>query len=170
MAVIEEKRTAMSSCISVLAAVFGQPEAILTKWLDLYYQVRRAYEIERGAEEDPRVIRREDLGPAIREAMHEAAKAEAGQRQKQKAAPKAETVQEAAKKPGPWTQYKRKVSDKLAEARGAGISIASIAAASAGVLGEHRVMDAINAGHLSREEWYALDKAIDQAAAEAAGK
>lgn len=179
---LDETRSAMNSCISVLAAVFGQPEGITAKWLDLYYQVRRAYEIERGAEEDPRVMRREDLGPMLREAMHEAAKAEAAQRQKKKeriATPAgalarndgvpaaAEVVQEGAKKPGPWTQYKRKVVGKLADARAAGISIAAIAAASAGILGEHRVMDAINAGQLSREEWQALEKAIDQATAEA---
>ena len=173
---LDDTKTAMASCISVLAAVFGQPEQIVTKWLDLYYQVRRAYEIERGADEDPRLIRREDLGPAIREAMREAAKAEAGQRQKQKAGkdpsaalgmPGAEVVQEGTKKPSGWTLYKRKVSGKLADARAAGISIASIAAASAGILGEHRVMDAINAGQLSREEWHALETAIDLATAEA---
>lgn len=66
--------------------------------------------------------------------------------------------------------YKRKISERLADARTAGISIASIAAASGGVLGEHRVMDALNAGHLSREEWYALERALDQTAAQAAGK
>lgn len=164
---LDDTKTAMASCISVLAAVFGQPEPIVTKWLDLYYQVRRAYEIERGADEDPRLIRREDLAPAIRDAMREAAKAEAGQRQKQKAAATAEIVQEGTKKPSGWTLYKRKVSGKLADARAAGISIASIAAASAGILGEHRVMDAINAGQLSREEWHALETAIDLATAEA---
>ena len=164
----EDAQAALASCISILAAVTALDEKTLGRWLDLYYQVRRAYEIERGADEDPRLIRREDLAPAIREAMREAAKAEAGQRQKQKAA--AEVVQEGTKKPGPWTQYKRKVVGKLADARAAGISIASIAAASAGILGEHRVMDAINAGQLSREEWHALEKAIDLATAEAAGK
>ena len=182
----EDAQAAVASCISILAAVTALDEKTLGRWLDLYDQVRRAYEIERGAEEDPRLIRREDLGPMLREAMHEAAKAEAAQRQKEKkeriATPAgalarndgtpaaAEVVQEGTKKPSGWTLYKRKVSGKLADARAAGISIASIAAASAGILGEHRVMDAINAGQLSREEWHALDTAIDLATAEAAGK
>lgn len=165
----EDAQAAVASCISILAAVTALDEKTLGRWLDLYYQVRRAYEIERGAEVDPQLIRREDLGPMLREAMHSAAKAEAGQRQKQKAEATAEIVQEG-KKPSPWTLYKRKVSGKLADARAAGISIASIAAASAGILGEHRVMDAINAGQLSREEWQALEKAIDLATAEVAGK
>ena len=169
----EEAQAAVDSCISILAAVTALDEKTLGRWLDLYYQVRRAYEIERGAEEDPRLIRREDLGPAIREAMHETSKAEAAQRQKEKTKdPSAalgmtgfEVVQKGTKKPGPWTQYKRKVSGKLAEARAAGISIAAIAAASGGILGEHRVMDAINAGQLSMQEWHALEKAIDLATA-----
>lgn len=169
MARLDDTRAAMNSCISVLAAVFGQPEGITAKWLDLYYQVRRAYEIERGAEEDPRVMRREDLIPAMREVLRDAAKDEAVKRQRKKTG-EAEIVQESTKKPSGWTQYKRKVSGKLADARAAGISIASIAAASAGILGEHRVMDAINAGQLSREEWHALETAIDLATAEAAGK
>ena len=179
----EDAQAAVASCISILAAVTALDEKTLGRWLDLYYQVRRAYEIERGAEEDPQLIRREDLGPMLREAMHEAAKVEAAQRQKKKeriatpacalarndgAAAAAEIVQEG-KKPSPWTLYKRKVSGELADARAAGISIASIAAASAGILGEHRVMDAINAGQLSREEWHALETAIDLATAEAAG-
>lgn len=181
----EDAQAAVASCISILAAVTALDEKTLGRWLDLYYKVRRDYEIERGAEEDPQLIRREDLGPMLREAMHEAAKVEAAQRQKKKeriatpagalarndgAPAAAEVVQEGTKKPGPWTQYKRKVVGKLADARTAGISIASIAAASAGILGEHRVMDAINAGQLSREEWQALEKAIDLATAEAAGK
>lgn len=74
------------------------------------------------------------------------------------------------KKPGPWTLYKRQISARLADARAAGVSIASIAAASGGVLGEYRVMDALNAGQLSREEWHALERALDQTAAQAAGK
>ena len=80
-----------------------------------------------------------------------------------------ETVK-APKKPGPWTLYKRQISARLTDARAAGISIASIAAASGGVLGEHWVMDALNAGQLSREEWHALERALDQTAAQAAGK
>lgn len=178
----------------MLAAVFGLPEETVGKWLDLYYQVRRAYEVERGAAEDPRLIRREDLAPVLREiwqealddpkvirredlapAMQEALQAamkktaadEARKLQEKKAALLGETVQDGTKKAGPWTMFKRKVVDKLADARAAGVSIASIAAASAGVLSEARVMDAINAGQLSREEWYALDRAIGAAAAAA---
>ena len=46
---LDDAKAALTSCVSILAAVTGQPDAVLGKWLDLYYQIRRAYEIERGA-------------------------------------------------------------------------------------------------------------------------
>ena len=174
---LEDPKAAVSSCVSLLAAVTAQSETVLVPWLDLYYQIRRAYEIAQGNEQDPRLIAREDLAPALREMLREELKDTARWEAKKRLdakreIPKAEIVQPAATKPGPWTVYKRKVMDKLAAARAAGVSIAGIAAASGGVLGEHRVMDAINAATLSKEEWKALERALDQisaAAAEAAG-
>ena len=68
---------AVRSCVSVIAAVTAQSEEILAYWLDLYYQVRRAYEIEQQREEDPRLIRREDLYPVMREMMRDALKSTA---------------------------------------------------------------------------------------------
>lgn len=139
----------------------GQPEPVLGKWLDLYYQVRHAYEIERGTAEEPQLLRRDDLYGALREILKE----QLGTQPK-RTLPKAETVKEP-KEPGPWVKMKRRILDKLRTAREAGVSIASIAAASGGVLTEHRVMDALNAAKLSQEEWRALDSAPDIAAAAA---
>ena len=34
----------MKSCVSLLSAVCGQPETVMERWLDLYYQVRHAQE------------------------------------------------------------------------------------------------------------------------------
>ena len=58
---------------------------MLAYWLDLYYQVRRAYEIEQGREEDPRLIRMEDLYPAMREMMRDALKSTAKEKAKERA-------------------------------------------------------------------------------------
>ena len=164
---------AVQSCVRLIASVTAQPTELMGYYLDLYYQVRHTYEIEVGAEDEPQRIYREDLEPVLQAvletALHKIATDEAKRRQAKKTAA-AEQVQPPAKKPSSWTVYKRKVSDKLTEARAAGISIASIAAASGGVLGEHRVMDALNAGQLSREEWHALERALDQTAAAAAAK
>lgn len=73
---------AVRSCVSVIAAVTAQREEILAYWLDLYYQVRRAYEVEQEREEDPRLIRREDLYPVMREMMRDALKSTARNRRR----------------------------------------------------------------------------------------
>ena len=163
---------AVQSCVRLIASVTAQPTELMGYYLDLYYQVRHAYEIEVGAEDEPQRIYREDLEPVLQgvleTALHKIATDEAKRRQAKKAEP--ETPTQPAKKPSAWTVYKRQISERLADARAAGVSIASIAAASGGVLGEHRVMDALNAGQLSREEWHALERALDQTAAQAAGK
>ncbi len=75
---------AVRSCVSVIAAVTAQREEVLAYWLDLYYQVRRAYEIEQGREEDPRLIRMEDLYPAMRELMRDALKSTAREEAKKR--------------------------------------------------------------------------------------
>ena len=164
---------AVQSCVRLISSVTAQPTELMGYYLDLYYQVRRSYEIEAGAEDEPQRIYREDLEPVLQAvletALHKIATDEAKRRQAKKAEPETPSTQ-PAKAPSAWTVYKRKISARLADARAAGISIASIAAASGGVLGEHRVMDALNAGQLSREEWYALERALDQTAAQAAGE
>lgn len=40
------REAAVESCVSLIAGMCGQSEAIIHYWLDLYYQVRLAYEIE----------------------------------------------------------------------------------------------------------------------------
>ena len=69
---------AVRSCVSLMAAVFGQREELLAYWLDLYFQVRSAYERENAPEPDPWVITRTDLYPVMRELMQDALKSTAG--------------------------------------------------------------------------------------------
>ena len=40
------REAAVESCVSLIAGMASQPEAVMHYWLDLYYQVRLAYEIE----------------------------------------------------------------------------------------------------------------------------
>jgi len=144
------------------------------KWLDLYYQIRHAYELERGAAEEPQLLRKDDLYGALREILKEELAGIRGTDCHGAEAPrndrngKVETVKEGAA-PGPWVKYKRRILDKLRAAREAGIPIAKIAAASGGALSEHKIMDAINAAKLTQNEWRALESALDLASAAAAG-
>lgn len=69
------------------------------------------------------------------------------------------------KKPSPWVLYKRRVSGRLVAARLNGITVAQLVTASEGKLTEEVVLSAINAGHLSRDAWHELDKALEAAGA-----
>ena len=79
---------AVRSCVSLMAAVTGQREELLAYWLDLYYQVRSAYEIEQHVEQDPRLICREDLYPVMRELMEDALKSTVRNKDAERAAGK----------------------------------------------------------------------------------
>lgn len=61
---------AVRSCVSLMAAVFGQREELIAYWLDLYYQVRSAYEREQR-QDQPEPLRVEEVYTLIREILHE---------------------------------------------------------------------------------------------------
>ena len=67
--VIGSTEAAVKSCVNLLAKVTGQPEAVLGYWLDLYYQVRLAYERENAPAPDevPVFVPAEVLLPALRQ-------------------------------------------------------------------------------------------------------
>jgi len=178
---------ALVNCVNLIAAVTATRTEDLIGYLDLYYQVRRTWEIEQGNEEDPRLLRAEDLAPVIREILREYMKSSAREEAetrtaKKKSGPmkasvpteKPETQQssehvareparrdEPAKKPGPWTLFKKKQFERLWEAREAGYTIAQIVEASGGALSDRKIMDALNAAQLSQEEWRALEKTLN---------
>ena len=93
---------AVQSCVSLISGMSGQPERIMAYWLDLYYQVRAAYERESG-DESPVFIRAEDLLPALRKLWKEALgdetdKGDRGHREEEKQAPAAEVEGKTAAK------------------------------------------------------------------------
>lgn len=169
--------SALVSCVNLIAACTSTRTEDLISWLDLYYQVRRRWEIEQGNEEDPKLMRAEDLAPVLREMMRAYLKSSAREEAEARTAKKksgpmkasvptekpqpADAEKEPAKKPGPWTLFKKKQFERLWEAREAGYTIAQICQASDGALSERRIMDALNAAQLSQEEWRSLEKTLN---------
>lgn len=147
---------AVRSCVNMLAALTSQREEHLAYWLDLYYQVRRAYEIESGGEPDPQLIRKADLRTllqdAIRDAMRGAAKQEAARRMEKK--------QEDGQVKRRATPYKRQVADRLAEARKNGATIAGISQASGGAVTEGQILSILEGQQLATEVYQTLDAAL----------
>lgn len=148
---------AVRSCVSLIAAVSGQREAVTAYWLDLYYQVRLLYEKEKSPPRKCDCLRKEEAEAFLLEMLRdrlpqEEQQAEAEQKSpkaEQKApkeeqkAPKAErkprkTAQtpKAEKKAGDGTSvpakaaaFKRDVVERLGRARERGLTCAEIAAA-----------------------------------------
>lgn len=149
---------AVRSCVSVIAAVTAQREEILAYWLDLYYQVRRAYEIEQEREEDPRLIRREDLYPVMREMMRDALKSTA----KEQAQARAEIKAAEAKKTRRQTPFKRQVADELEAARKAGVTVPLIVEASGGELSEGDVLAILEKQVMDPGVYVALHDALNK--------
>ena len=192
--IIGTREAAVLSCVNVIAAVTAQREEQLAYWLDLYYQVRLAYEREAHPEQFAAapapmlpVMRPEDVYSAVRQIWGERIErreespsrcaaapfrqggqgdAEEAAALPQSAAPTA-PPEEEPKKPGSWTLFKRKQVERLEAARARGVSYAQLIAVSHGRLTETTISAALNAGKLSRGECQDITAALDDL--EAAG-
>lgn len=140
---------AVRSCVNVIAAVTAQREDQLAYWLDLYYRVRRAYEIEQNNEPDPKLCRVEDLYPVVRDMIRESLKTAAKEK-----APRKEKETPA--------QLKQRILARLDVVRLAGVSVPEIAAASGGKLSEAAVMDFLERRPVAIESYKALSDALEK--------
>ena len=152
---------AVQSCVRLIASVAGQPEALVAYWLDLYYQVRCAYERENAPEPDPQVITRADLYPVLRELMQDALKSAAGDGPPRASAP---TVAEI---PGPqtgvkgWAAKKAAIRDRLIAARDQGVTAAQLVTASEQKISDGEIYAIINAGKADMETYRRLEAALE---------
>lgn len=169
---------AVRSCVSIIASVTGQREELLAYWLDLYYQVRRSYEIDQGREPDPNLIRREDLYPVIRELMKDALKSTAKDEAIKRAAKKAagSTSSAAAAAPSPqgegeepeesrvrgWAKKKTLIRDRLLKARAEGVTIAQLThAGGTDVCFETEIFGILNAAKVDMKSYRRVEAALE---------
>ena len=178
--VIGTREAAVLSCVNVIAAVTAQREELLAYWLDLYYQVRLAYEREIHPEQFNAapapvlpVMRPEDVYSAVRQIWEnriERPETEAAEGTTPQSVQGADSSPDqgsqegggaATKTPGGWTLFKRKQVERLEAARARGVSYAQLIAVSRGRLTEATISAALNAGKLSRGEWQNITAALD---------
>ena len=167
----------MRSCVKLMSTLFEQPEKYVAFYLDLYYQVRLAY--ERGKEPPP--LRREDLLPAMREIWGEmtaqssadcrnapakktpkAAKSSGGKAPSTASGPPPSEREAMAeeKKLGTWTIYKRRQLDRLRAARENGLTLAEIEKADK-TLSVRTVTNMLGGQYATRDSWGALERVLD---------
>lgn len=168
---------AVRSCVSVIAAVTAQREDVLAYWLDLYYQVRCAYEAERR-HEDPAVhnlIRIEDLYPLLQEMFTRELKSAldgksvvplAGIPAEQPDKP-AEPEQTVAEIMGPktgvkgWAAKKNAIRDRLTQARAEGVTIPQIVQASEGAITDSEIFKILNTQKVPFDIYRSLGAALE---------
>ena len=165
---------AVRSCVSVIAAVTAQREDVLAYWLDLYYQVRCAYEAE-NRHEDPAVhnlIRIEDLYPLLRDMFARELKSAldgkavvplAGIQPEQPAEPE----QPAAEIMGPkigvkgWAAKKNAIRNRLLAARATGVTIPQIVQASEGAITDSEIFKILNTQKVPFDIYRSLGAALE---------
>ena len=171
---------AVRSCVSLMAAVMGQREDLLAYWLDLYFQVRIAYERE-ARHEDPAVrnlVRIEDLYPLLNDMFTRELRNAldgktvvplAGIPADRPDEPEPKTVPETtvAEIMGPkigvkgWAAKKTAIRDRLIAARKDGVTIAQIVDASAGGLTDSVIFKIINTEKVPFDAYRALGAALE---------
>lgn len=167
---------AVRSCVSVIAAVTAQREDVLAYWLDLYYQVRCAYEAE-NRHEDPAVrnlIRIEDLYPLLRDMFTRELKSALDGKtvvplagipteQPDKPAEPEQTAEEIVepKKVNGWAAKKNAIRNRLLEARATGVTIPQIVQASEGAITDSEIFKILNTQKVPFDIYRSLGAALE---------
>ena len=176
---------AVQSCVRLIASVSGQPEALVAYWLDLYWQVRNAYERENAPEPDPQVITRADLYPVLRELMQDAlrsaVRSEAKDRLKKREKPEGKRISTAPAGPrndaeddlscaeilGPqigvkgWAAKKAAIRDRLIAARDQGVTAAQLVTASEQKISDGEIYAILNAAKADMDTYRRLEAALE---------
>ena len=153
--------TAVRSCVSLMAAVFGQREELLAYWLDLYYQVRCVYERENAPEPDPQIITRADLYPVLRELMQDALKSAAGDGPPRASAPTVAEILCPQTGVKGWAAKKAAIRDRLIAARDQGVTAAQLVTASEQKISDGEIYAILNAAKADMETYRRLEAALE---------
>jgi hypothetical protein len=179
--------SALRSCVTLIASVTGQPEALTEKYLDLYYQVRRAAEDAAAREEIlkcwdvgmPMAVLPEEpaakTGPSITPSTAEAvplpqARQAAGGGKGKKvdfdevlaSASAGAKMPPEKKRSEPWGSVKREIRERFLDLRSKGMTIAQTVNLSGKKLTDGDVMNIMNGGKAEMKVYNALEEAMDK--------
>jgi len=150
---------AVQTCVNLISRATGQPEDRLAYWLDLYYQVRSAYESEEArrqqAQRDMDTIR-----ALCRPRMTDKPQAETP-------APPAEPEGSPPEPPTPKPSaanaaFKRETRERLLQLRAEGLTTARLLEQAHGTVTEGQIRDIIDAHTVPLAVYRKLAKALDE--------
>jgi len=172
---------AVQTCVNLIARATGQSETVVAYWCDLYFSVRRAYARENG-DEEPVIIRAEDLLPALRRLWEEVLAApvtEPTPGQRRQAPSETETTEltaeptgsppgdpAAAGSPAPAANnatavFKRETRERLLRLRAEGLTIAQLEEI-APRLRHDRIMNVLEGKRMAVEFYRKLAAVLDE--------
>lgn len=166
---IGTRKCAVEAFVNMMGAALDMPEKKLHYWLDCYYQLRRAYELEREETTDDirRAMRQmllaggEDNSAVCFSDGDDAAPDESPQ----PATPVAEVPEKPADetpKKSAKTSIKQETHARLMAARDQGVTIAQLRTASGRKLTESDICGMLNSMPLTDGKWQLMAKALDK--------
>ena len=166
---------ALRSCVTLIASVTGQPEELTERYLDLYYQTRRAAELEAERERFLRSWNADGtltvLAEDVRSELSSTTEKPDPERPKAKKQVDFEEVlasaSAGAKVPGkpknaPYGKIKAEIRDRFVALRAQGMTLAQTVNLSGNKVTENQILNIMNGTKVGMDAYNALEDAMNK--------
>lgn len=154
---------AVRACVALIAAVTGQPEELTERYLDLYYQVRKAAEIA-DCHTSAAALARNDgpERPAARTGPSETRKKVDFEEVLASASAGARIPPEKKKGFAPYGAIKAEILNRYIDLRAKGMTIAQTVNLSGGKVTEGKILTIMNGGKVGMDAYNAIEDAMNK--------
>ena len=164
---------AVRACVALIASVTGQPEELTERYLDLYYQTRRAAELEAEREKFLRSWNADGTLTVLAEDVRSAVTTEKTDPEKPKAKKKVDfdevlaSASAGAKLPGkpknaPYGKIKAEIRDRFIALRAQGMTLAQTVNLSGNKVTENQILNIMNGSKVGMDAYNALEDAMNK--------
>ena len=164
---------AVRACVALIASVTGQPEELTERYLDLYYQTRRAAELEAEREKFLRSWNADGTLTVLAEDVRSAVTTEKTDQEKPKAKKKVDfdevlaSASAGAKLPGkpknaPYGKIKAEIRDRFIALRAQGMTLAQTVNLSGNKVTENQILNIMNGSKVGMDAYNALEDAMNK--------
>lgn len=164
---------AVRACVTLIASVTGQPEELTERYLDLYYQTRRAAELEAERERFLRSWNADGTLTVLAEDVRSAVTTEKTDPEKPKAKKKVDfdevlaSASAGAKLPGkpknaPYGKIKAEIRDRFVALRAQGMTLAQTLNLSGNKVTENQILNIMNGSKVGMDAYNALEDAMNK--------
>ena len=163
---------AVRACVTLIASVTGQPEELTERYLDLYYQTRRAAELEAERERFLRSWNADGTLTVLAEDVRSEVTAEKTDPEKPKTQKKVDfdevlaSASAGAKLPGkpknaPYGKIKAEIRDRFVALRAQGMTLAQTVNLSGNKVTENQILNIMNGSKVGMDVYNAIEDAMN---------